>query len=93
MVPSPHYSQAPYFSGCVNWILENQLEDGSWGLPQQSVRLLKDDLSSSLACILALKRWNVGEEQIKKGICFSFSIISQLNVFYQRYHNSIGFLL
>lgn len=70
MVPSPHYSQAPYFSGCVNWILENQHEDGSWGLPQLSVRLLKDDLSSSLACVLALKRWDVGEEQIKKGLHF-----------------------
>lgn len=82
MVPSPHYSQAPCFPGCVNWILDNQLEDGSWGFPQHSVRLLKDDLSSSLACVLALKRWDVGEEQIKKGICFS-SIISQLGIFYQ----------
>ncbi|XP_074367131.1 ent-kaurene synthase-like 1 isoform X2 [Apium graveolens] len=70
MVPSPHYSQTPCFPGCVDWILENQLEDGSWGLPRQSIRLLKDDLSSSLACLLALKRWNVGEKQIKKGLHF-----------------------
>lgn len=71
MVPSPHYSQTPCFSGCVSWILENQLKDGSWGLSHQSVRLLKDDMSSTLACILALKRWGVGEKQINKGICFS----------------------
>ncbi|KAL1815036.1 terpene synthase 6, chloroplastic [Daucus carota subsp. sativus] len=70
MVPSPHYSHAPCFSGCVDWILENQLKDGSWGLPQQSVRLLKDDLSSTLACVLALKRWDVGEEHINKGLRF-----------------------
>lgn len=71
MVPSPHSSQAPRFSRCVDWILGNQLNDGSWGLPQQSVRWLKDDLSSTLACILALKRWGVGEEQITKGICIA----------------------
>lgn len=70
MVPS-HSSQAPRFSRCVDWILGNQLNDGSWGLPQQSVRWLKDDLSSTLACILALKRWGVGEEQITKGICIA----------------------
>lgn len=67
MVPSPHYSHAPCFPGCVNWILDNQLYDGSWGLPQHSAPLLKDALSSTLACILALKRWGVGEEQINKG--------------------------
>lgn len=70
MVPSPHYSQTPCFSGCVSWILENQLKDGSWGLSHQSVRLLKDDMSSTLACILALKRWGVGEKQINKGLHF-----------------------
>lgn len=68
MVPSPHHSQAPCFSSCVDWILDNQLNDGSWGLPQQSVQLLKDDLSSTLACILALKRWGVGDEQINRGM-------------------------
>ncbi|KAK1397770.1 Ent-kaur-16-ene synthase protein [Heracleum sosnowskyi] len=70
MVPSPHHSQAPCFSRCVDWILDNQLSDGSWGLPQQSIRLIKDDLSSTLACILALKRWGVGEEQINRGSNF-----------------------
>ncbi|KAL8147091.1 hypothetical protein AgCh_004711 [Apium graveolens] len=69
MVPSP-YSQAPCFSGCVNWILENQRKDGSWGLPRPGVQLLKDDLSSTLACILALKRWDLGQEQINKGLQF-----------------------
>ncbi|KAM7502390.1 hypothetical protein LguiB_001294 [Lonicera macranthoides] len=70
MVPSPHYSLAPCFPECVDWLLDNQLGDGSWGLPSQSHLLLKDTLSSTLACILALKRWGVGEYQINKGLHF-----------------------
>ncbi|PNT61834.1 hypothetical protein BRADI_5g21480v3 [Brachypodium distachyon] len=38
----------------------------------------KDLLSSTLACVLALKRWNVGREHISKGLCFirrNFSIV------------------
>lgn len=68
MVPSLHHFQAPCFPRCVDWISDNQLSDGSWGLPQQSIRWPKDDLSSTLACILALKRWGVGEEQIDRGM-------------------------
>lgn len=68
MVPSPYSSQTPYFPQCVNWLLENQFHDGSWGLPDPHPLLMKDALSSTLACVLALKRWGVGEEQINKGI-------------------------
>ncbi|KAK2977329.1 hypothetical protein RJ640_004072 [Escallonia rubra] len=68
MVPSPHYSQTPCFPGCLDWLLENQLHDGSWGRPHHNPLLLKDTLSSTLASILALKRWMVGEEQINKGV-------------------------
>lgn len=67
MVPSPHHSGSPCFPGCVNWILDNQLYNGSWGLSEHSDPLLKDALSSTLACILALKKWGVGEQQINKG--------------------------
>ncbi|XP_063949616.1 ent-kaurene synthase TSP4, chloroplastic isoform X2 [Daucus carota subsp. sativus] len=70
MVPSPRHSQTPCFSNCVDWILENQLNDGSWGLPHHNGQWLKDDLSSTLACILALKRWGVGKEHINRGTHF-----------------------
>lgn len=70
MVPSPHSSQEPCFPGCVNWLLENQLHDGSWALPHHQSLLLKDIISSTLACVLALKRWGIGDEQISRGNCY-----------------------
>ncbi|ONI11838.1 hypothetical protein PRUPE_4G128600, partial [Prunus persica] len=69
MVPSPNSSKEPFFPECVNWLLANQLHDGSWG-PKFHPLLIKDALLSTLACILALKRWSVGEEQINKGLHF-----------------------
>ncbi|KAM7528822.1 hypothetical protein LguiB_032232 [Lonicera macranthoides] len=70
MVPSPHYLLEPCFPECVDWLLNNQLADGSWGLPRHSPLLLKDTLLSTLASILALKRWGVGEDRINKGLHF-----------------------
>ncbi|KAJ0642161.1 putative ent-kaurene synthase [Helianthus annuus] len=72
MVPSPSSPKSPCFPECLNWLVDNQLDDGSWGLVDHNRThpLLKDSLSSTLACIVALKRWNVGEDQINKGLRF-----------------------
>nr|QIA61390.1 terpene synthase 5 [Chiococca alba] len=70
MVPDPHSSQAPLFPECINWLLDNQFHDGSWSLPHHNSLLLKDVLSSTLACVLALKRWGIGGRQIDKGVRF-----------------------
>ncbi|MFS8027330.1 putative ent-kaurene synthase [Helianthus anomalus] len=72
MVPSPSSPKSPCFPECLNWLVDNQLDDGSWGLVNHTRThpLLKDSLSSTLACIVALKRWNVGEDQINKGLRF-----------------------
>ncbi|KAM5586881.1 ent-kaur-16-ene synthase, chloroplastic-like [Rosa sericea] len=70
MVPSPNSEKEPFFPECVNWLLDNQLHDGSWGPPNLHQLLTKDALSSTLACILALKQWSVGEKQINKGMHF-----------------------
>ncbi|KAM0017114.1 putative ent-kaurene synthase [Helianthus debilis subsp. tardiflorus] len=72
MVPSPNSPKSPCFPECLNWLMDNQLHDGSWGLIHHntSFPLLKDTLSSTLASIVALRKWNVGEHQIKKGLCF-----------------------
>ncbi|CAA0818037.1 Ent-kaur-16-ene synthase- chloroplastic [Striga hermonthica] len=67
MVPSPNSFQEPCFPGCLEWLLENQCPDGSWARSHHHPLLKKDVLSSTLACLLALRRWGVGEEQIKKG--------------------------
>lgn len=71
MVPSPDSLQAPYFPECLHWLLDNQLCDGSWGLHHRHPSLIKDALSSTLACVLALKRWGIGEQQMNKGILSS----------------------
>ncbi|KAG7955138.1 hypothetical protein I3843_11G055600 [Carya illinoinensis] len=76
MVPSPNSPKAPFFPQCVNWLLDNQLCDGSWGLPNRDPLLVKDALLSTLACILALKQWNVGQDQMNNGLYFIESNIA-----------------
>ncbi|KAF5761581.1 putative ent-kaurene synthase [Helianthus annuus] len=85
MVPSPSSPKSPCFPECLNWLVKNQLDDRSWGLANHNGThsLLKDSLSSTLACI-ALKRWNVGEDQINKGMyvslcCFLACCISSVS--------------
>ncbi|KAG6392464.1 hypothetical protein SASPL_146683 [Salvia splendens] len=70
MVPSPASWEEPCFPDCLNWLLENQCPDGSWARPHHHSLLKKDVLSSTLACVLALKKWGVGEEQINRGLHF-----------------------
>jgi ent-kaurene synthase len=69
MVPERGAPGTPRFPRCVEWIVENQHDDGSWGLGGhlRLPWLAKDAVSSTLACVLALKTWNVGDEHIKKG--------------------------
>lgn len=68
MIPSPELPQAPCFPQCINWLLDNQVNDGSWGLHNRPYWLVKDAVLCTLACVLALKRWGIGEEQMNKGI-------------------------
>ncbi|NP_001389354.1 ent-kaur-16-ene synthase, chloroplastic isoform 2 [Oryza sativa Japonica Group] len=77
MVPLRGSRQHPCFPQCVEWILQNQQDDGSWGTRGFGVAVTRDVLSSTLACVLALKRWNVGQEHIRRGLDFigrNFSI-------------------
>ena len=67
MIPSPSSPQAPLFPKSLNWLLENQQNDGSWGLSDRYESLTKDSLLSTLACVLALKQWGVGEQKAYKG--------------------------
>lgn len=67
MIPSSTSPHAPFFPQCLNWLLDNQLTDGSWGLPDRHPLLINDALLSTLACILALKQWGIGEDKMNKG--------------------------
>ncbi|CAI9279041.1 unnamed protein product [Lactuca saligna] len=79
MVPSPNSPEYPCFPHCLNWLMDNQLDDGSWGLLPHHSPLIKDTLSSTLACVLALKRWNVGKDQINKGLHYIESNFASAN--------------
>ncbi|KAK4276059.1 hypothetical protein QN277_019049 [Acacia crassicarpa] len=76
MIPSPSSVQAPLFPQTLNWLLENQHKDGSWGLSHGNELLTKDSLLSTLASVLALKQWSVGEQQINKGLGYIESNIA-----------------
>ncbi|KAK4435738.1 Cis-abienol synthase, chloroplastic [Sesamum alatum] len=69
MVPSREYSgsKQPCFPQCLDWIMESQNPDGSWGLHPG---LAKDSLSCTLACVLALHKWNVGQQLVQRGLDF-----------------------
>ena len=71
MVPAPGSPQASRFPQCVDWILRNQHGDGSWrpqaGDGDGPWSLGKDALSSTMACVLALRTWGVGDEHVGKG--------------------------
>jgi hypothetical protein len=70
MVPLPGSVQAPCFPQCLEWILQKQHGNGSWGVNacDSSAKTNRDVLLSTLACIIALKKWNVGHEKIRGGM-------------------------
>ncbi|KAL4200957.1 hypothetical protein AMTRI_Chr02g256220 [Amborella trichopoda] len=72
MVPSLSSSNgaSPLFPECLTWVLENQYPNGSWGLCNNHPHLIKDSLTSTLACTLSLKKWNIGEDYINRGLNF-----------------------
>ncbi|KAL0393923.1 UNVERIFIED_CONTAM: Cis-abienol synthase, chloroplastic [Sesamum latifolium] len=73
MVPARGYSgsKQPCFPQCLDWIMENQNPDGSWGLQCPGHPLLvKDSLSCTLACVLALRKWDVGQQLVQRGLDF-----------------------
>ncbi|XP_048130719.1 ent-kaurene synthase, chloroplastic isoform X2 [Rhodamnia argentea] len=89
MVPSPCSPQSPHFPRSLSWLMNNQSCDGSWGLPDRHPLLIKDALLSTLACVLALKQWGVGERQTTKGLEYIAS--NSASVTDDRQHTPIGF--
>ncbi|KEH38225.1 Ent-kaurene synthase [Medicago truncatula] len=89
MIPSSTSPHAPFFPQCLNWLLDNQLVDGSWGLPDHHPLLINDALLSTLACILALKQWGIGEDKMNKGLKFIESNLTSIND--DKQHHPIGF--
>ncbi|KAL6899274.1 hypothetical protein ACP4OV_005932 [Aristida adscensionis] len=58
----------PQFPSSIEWIIQNQLPDGSWG--DSNFFLVHDRIINTLACIVALKAWNIHDEKCRKGLSF-----------------------
>jgi len=76
MIPDPHQHDLPMFKGCLNWVLQNQNEEGFWGdydHDEDEMSNKVECLASTLICMTMLKKWHVGSPLIEKGImCFTF---------------------
>ncbi|KAL7122331.1 hypothetical protein ACP275_01G039000 [Erythranthe tilingii] len=66
----------PQFPSSVEWISNNQLSDGSWG--DEHYFLAYDRLLNTLACVVALRYWNVHGDKSDRGILFIKENISKL---------------
>ncbi|KAL8103448.1 hypothetical protein AgCh_027869 [Apium graveolens] len=74
MIPDSKNTKNPMFKRCVNWILNNQQDEGFWGDDHSLIHTL----SSILACILALAAWNVGPQSIELGKLYFISTTKKL---------------
>ncbi|KAL5055432.1 hypothetical protein RYX36_036114 [Vicia faba] len=57
----------PQFPSSLQWIIDNQLADGSWG---DELFVAHDRILNTLACVIALKSWNVHPNMCDKGMEF-----------------------
>ncbi|XP_057872518.2 bifunctional levopimaradiene synthase, chloroplastic-like [Cryptomeria japonica] len=61
-------SGKPQFPQMVDWILHNQLPDGSWG--EKHRFLACDRLLNTLSCLVTLAFWGIGSNQVSSGLYF-----------------------
>ncbi|XP_042004603.1 copalyl diphosphate synthase CPS1, chloroplastic-like [Salvia splendens] len=59
---------APEFPSSLEWIVQNQLQDGSWG--DQKLFCVYDRLVNTIACVVALRSWNVHEDKVERGVTY-----------------------
>ena len=67
LVEDVNGSGRPQFPSSLEWIVNNQLPDGSWG--DHLLFLAHDRIISTLACVIALTSWDVHPSKCQKGIC------------------------
>ncbi|KAF8413939.1 hypothetical protein HHK36_001935 [Tetracentron sinense] len=70
MVPDPLRQDRPMFEECLDWVLKNQKENGFWGETDSQNNPTIDSLPATLACMVALRTWDVGTINIEKGLAF-----------------------
>ncbi|KAL5095854.1 hypothetical protein RYX36_000181 [Vicia faba] len=78
----------PQFPSSLEWIAENQLQDGSWG--DSRLFSAHDRIINTLACVIALRTWNMHFEKCDKGMTFFRENLSKLENENEE-HMPIGF--
>ncbi|CAN6312185.1 unnamed protein product [Urochloa humidicola] len=68
LVPRLDGGEGPQFPATIQWILNNQLPDGSWG--DSDLFSAYDRLINTLACVVTLTKWSLEPEICKKGLSF-----------------------
>ncbi|XP_022777367.1 (E,E)-geranyllinalool synthase-like [Durio zibethinus] len=68
----------PMFKDCLDWVLKNQTEEGYWGECDAHGNPTIESLPATLACVIALKKWNVGIENAQRGLAFIRANIEKL---------------
>lgn len=65
LVEDVHGSGSPQFPSSLEWIARNQLPDGSWG--DSEMFSAHDRIINTLACVIALRSWNMHPAKCHKG--------------------------
>ncbi|XP_054816784.1 ent-copalyl diphosphate synthase 5-like [Prosopis cineraria] len=76
LVEDVNGSGAPHFPESLQWIIDNQLPDGSWG--DAHTFLAYDRLICTLASVIALTHYNVHPEKVEKGLKFFKENVNRL---------------
>lgn len=74
MVPGGNDGR-PMFGECLNWVVNNQREDGFWGESDGYGNPTIDCLPATLACMLALKTWGVGSGNLERGTTMAINTL------------------
>ncbi|KAI3732398.1 hypothetical protein L1987_63603 [Smallanthus sonchifolius] len=69
-------SGRPQFPSSLEWIVNNQLSDGSWG--DALLFSAHDRIINTLACVIVLTFWNVHPSKCQQGLKFLKENISKL---------------
>ncbi len=67
LVPALDGSGGPQFPKSLQWIIDNQLPDGDWAACDFFLGF--DRVCNTLACVIALKTWRSGAENVERGKC------------------------
>nr|AYN70609.1 ent-copalyl diphosphate synthase [Paeonia suffruticosa] len=68
LVEDVHGSGTPQFPSSLQWIANHQLPDGSWGFSK--IFSAHDRIINTLACVVALKSWNIHPRKCERGMSF-----------------------